>query len=149
MQTGRSDLALVPVWAVRHHDQILARFDSSRESDVRAAAGRSDLSIRIRQPGGQSLELDGERLTAIADGSPLHLNSQGFRLLEHLVRADRIVPPEELMGIVWGPAHGCSDTTLRALVHRVRRSLPATWSPWLRTVRLQGYWWTDVARPPY
>lgn len=144
-----NDLALVPVWAVRHHDQILARFDSSRESDVREAAGRADLRIRIGQRGGGTLELDGECLTAFADGSPLPLSSQGFRLLEHLIRADRIVPAEELMRIVWGSAHACSGTTLRALVHRVRRSLPATWSPWLRTVRLQGYWWTDVARPPY
>lgn len=142
MQPGSEDLALVPVWAVRHRDQIRARFDATRGRHVRDAWGRVDLQITIRRDGAGSLILDGLTLRATADGSPLPLSPQGFAALEHLIRAERVVPTDELMAIVWGTAHARSGSTLRALIHHVRRSLPDTWSPCLTTVRLHGYRWS-------
>lgn len=142
MPTSSGSLALVPVWAVRDHDQIRARFDADRAGDLVETLGRDDSRITIRRNRNATLVLDGQSLTVTADGSRLPLGTQGFMMLEHLVRTERIVPADELMSVVWGSAHAGAASTLRALVHHVRTSLPASWSPSLTTVRRQGYHWT-------
>ena len=88
-----------------------------------------------------TLSLDGLSLTALVDGAPVPLTLHGFRVLEHLVTADRVVPAEELMVRAWGPGHARSRSTLRAVIHHVRESLPGPWAECLTTVRLRGYRW--------
>jgi DNA-binding response OmpR family regulator len=148
VQEPCDDLALVPIWAVRHHDQIRARFDASLESDLRKVVSQVDRSIRIERSATSVLALDGMSYTVVADGTPLPLSPRGFRVLEYLITADRIVPTDELTMAVWGSSLVCSSSTLRALIHNVRRSLPPSWSASLTTVRLQGYFWTVDGREP-
>lgn len=118
------DLVLVPIWAVKRPDHIIARIHTSADTDYSMQGRERCEWIALRREDGRNLNLDCVNLTAEADGAHVELSMRGFLLVEHLIRAARVVPPRELKTVVWGSEQACSDPTLRGAIHHIRKALP-------------------------
>jgi two-component system, OmpR family, response regulator len=97
--------------------ELVARFRAL----VRRAAGRTNPTIVVG-----ALSLDTRRMTAILNGTILHLSPLEFRLLDCLAhQPGRAVSAGELAEHLYGLAESGDANAIEALVARLRRKLGA------------------------
>jgi DNA-binding response OmpR family regulator len=102
---------------------------------VRRAAGSSG-HTGVRRAG--AVEIDPQRRTVTANGTPVHLTATEFDLLDHLIRRPgRVFTREELLSSVWGYPGTSGTRTVDVHIAQIRAKLGAA-SP-VRTVRGVGY----------
>ncbi len=88
------------------------------------------------------VEMDIGARTVSANGQPVSLSRQEFRLLQALLEhLDQVMTTEELLTSVWGPGYLGDPSTLAVYILRLRTKLerrPAA-TQHIRTIRGLGY----------
>ena len=112
--------------------RALVRRSESRQGDV-LALGR--------------LRLDTEAKRALVDGEPLRLSPRECAVLQYLMlKSGKVVPREQIAGVIPGWAAATSDNALELLVSRLRGKIePAGLR--IRTVRGLGYLLEEATTP--
>lgn len=88
------------------------------------------------------VEMDVAAHTVSANGQPVSLTLQEFRLLQALLEhLDRVMTTQELLSCVWGPNHTGDPSTLTVHILRLRTKLErrAGAAHHIRTIRGLGY----------
>ena len=86
---------------------------------VRRAAGHA---TALHQAG--ALQLDTNRMTVAAHGTPVGVTALEYRLLSYLaLHSDRVVPPTELLEHLYGDDDAREANALEAVIARLRRKL--------------------------
>ena len=112
--------------------RALARRVQSRQGDMLALA-------RLR------LDTDGAR--ALVDGEPVNLSPRECAVLQYLLlKAGKVVPREQIAGIIPGWDASTSDNALELLVSRLRAKIEPA-GVRIRTVRGLGYLLEEASAP--
>ncbi|CCH77445.1 KDP operon transcriptional regulatory protein kdpE [Nostocoides japonicum T1-X7] len=118
--------------------ELLARVRVAlRHAEVGAEGGPATKTLVTRH-----FVLDFADRRAVVAGRPVRLTPTEWRFLETLARADgHLVPREELLRQVWGPAYHSESNYLRVYANQLRRKLePEPGAPrYLVTDPGQGY----------
>ncbi len=100
-------------------NELLARVRAAARRGALSGAGEAPLVVDV---GGFSVDLAAGRVTR--DGEAVRLTPTEYHLLEVLVRnAGRLVPQQQLLREVWGPAYEKETHYLRVYVAQLRRKL--------------------------
>ena len=85
------------------------------------------------------IEFDQRDHTVTVSGAPIELSATELRLLEFLLlRAERLVKPEELAEHVWGSSFNSESNVIAVYISYLRKKLSSAGSL-VRTVRRRGY----------
>lgn len=87
-----------------------------------------------------NLTIDRDRFEVSVGSRQVELTFTEFDLLWHLcAHADRVVPRERLLSMVWSEAPRQPDRSLNVHMTRLRKKLEGT-DPWvIQTIRKRGY----------
>lgn len=108
------------------------------QTDNRASRQRQDVLVLTAG----DVEMDTAAGTVSANGQPVSLSRQEFRLLQELLEhLDRVMTTEELITSVWGSGYVGDPSTLAVYIMRLRAKLErrTAATKHIRTIRGLGY----------
>ena len=134
---GQPNLVLVPAWAVRDRHAILRWV----QSHARPGASVELEPAPILEGCAGAVVLDRSECSVVVDGIHVDMHLPSFLFLEALLVSDgEAQHAEDLARMLWGDVAKARSSTLRAVVHDVRRAL-GRHAAHIRSVRCVGYQW--------
>lgn len=106
-----------------HPDELVGRVTAVVQ---RVSSNRSNRSDPISVLRLESLTIDRKRMEVELEGAPVHLSPTEFRLLSLLAeRRGWVVPYDEILAKVWGPAYVGDRNSVKLYIWYLRRKLEA------------------------
>ncbi len=157
-----SNVPIIMLTAKVESDDVIQGFQLGADDYVKKPFGLKELEMRINavlrrvETENQTpkvhyddgtLKISLEQQQVFRQGQVIHLTSTEFRLLSYLVRhKKRIVPHQELLAHVWGPAYRDAKDGLSLYIHYLREKLEEepTAPQYIRTKWGVGYWFEPM-----